>query len=82
MLFYKTGKMSDACKYQITVHLPSFMKGVLYAHTDIHMTEIFEDLLKNMNIFKRKYIYIKTHKILYMIEKFMDPLKLILGPQL
>lgn len=46
------------------------------------MTEIFENLLKNMNISKRKCIHTKTQKILYMIAKFMDPLKLMPGPQL
>lgn len=65
MLLCKTGKMNDACKYQITIHLPSSMKGVLYTRTDIHMTEIFENLLKNMNIFKRKCIYIKTQNFVY-----------------
>lgn len=45
------------------------------------MTEIFENLLKNMNISKRKCIHTKTQTILYMIAKFMDPLKLLPGPR-
>ena len=32
--------------------------------------------------FSRENAYTLKHKILYMIEKFMDPLKLKLGPQL
>lgn len=51
-----------------------FLYGPTYTHMCVRITDLFEDLLKNMNIFRGKRRDTKTHNILYMTARFMGPL--------
>lgn len=82
LLFWKTNKMCDACKYEST-HLPSFMKGVFnciydiwpYICTCMHTQDrcLLRLYWKIWDIIAKKCKDTNKHKFLHVAAKFIFP---------